>query len=419
MSAPRLTLDGQRLWNRVNKLAQFSRPDSPWTRRAFSPEFCAARQWLAAEFEQAGLEIALDAGGNLVGRLSGTDESRKPLISGSHCDTVMQGGRFDGTIGVLAALEVAQTLRERGHRLNHPLEVIDFLSEEPSDYGISCVGSRAFSGQLDAQALAATDESGETLAAALKRIGADPAKLATPLRPPDSTAAFLELHIEQGPVLENLGVPIGVVTNIVGIRRVAFTLTGRADHAGTTPMGMRRDALLGATYIVQGTHSLAHTMRTGGEYLVATVGRMVVMPNVANAVAGKVDLVLEVRSTSATVLDTFPETLIENCTRELEPLGIVLTTKPLTHSRPTACSSGLIHAIEQAAATTGFMCRRLPSGAGHDAVYVARTGPIGMIFIPCREGRSHCAEESIEPGQLLDGTRVLMQTLLDLDVTLP
>ena len=161
--------------------------------------------------------------------------ARKPIVTGSHCDTVLSGGRYDGIIGVLAGIEVAHTLHEHGVALKHPFEVIDFLSEEPSDYGISCVGSRALSGKLDAAMLAARNPEGETLAQAIARVGGDPAALTAPLRPAGGTAAFVELHIEQGPVLEARGLPIGVVTNIVGIRRVQITVEGQPDHAGTTP----------------------------------------------------------------------------------------------------------------------------------------------------------------------------------------
>ncbi|MCA3822802.1 MAG: hydantoinase/carbamoylase family amidase, partial [Burkholderia sp.] len=234
-------LNAERLNARVEQLARFTRPDVPWTRRAFSPLFTEARAWLAAQFAEAGLAVSMDAGGNLIGRREGSGRCTKPLVTGSHCDTVVGGGRFDGIIGVLAGIEVAHTLNEQGVVLDHPFEVIDFLSEEPSDYGISCVGSRALSGVLDAGMLRATNAEGETVDEALRRIGGNPDALHEPLRAPGSTAAFVELHIEQGPVLETRGLPIGVVTNIVGIRRVLITVTGQPDHAGTTPMDIRRD----------------------------------------------------------------------------------------------------------------------------------------------------------------------------------
>ena len=195
-------INAERLNARVERLSQFTRPDVPWTRRAFSPLFEEARAWLRSEFVGAGLNVSQDAGGNLIGRREGSGRSSKPIITGSHCDTVVGGGRFDGIIGVLAGIEVAHTLNEQGITLDHPFEVIDFLSEEPSDYGISCVGSRAFSGVLDAGMLASKNAEGESLREALRRIGGDPDALTQALRAPGSTAAFVELHIEQGPVLE-------------------------------------------------------------------------------------------------------------------------------------------------------------------------------------------------------------------------
>jgi beta-ureidopropionase / N-carbamoyl-L-amino-acid hydrolase len=411
-------LNGERLWRRVQKLAEFTVPTRPWTRRAFSAEFLAARCWLEAEFRGAGLHVRLDEAGNLIGRLPGLRPSDRPLITGSHCDTVIEGGRFDGIIGVLAGLEVAQTLHESGHRLNHPLEVIDFLSEEPSDYGVSCIGSRALSGLLSAQMLALENPAGETLAAALNRIGGVAPRLTHALRGPDSAAAFVELHIEQGPVLEGLDIPIGIVTNIVGIRRDAVTLTGRADHAGTTPMTMRRDALVGAACVISAAHAKARALAEGADYVVATVGRIGVTPNVPNAVPASVQMVLEMRSTSAAILDCFAQELATACAPELATFGVHVALQPLTRSQPTACSPLVMEAVARAAAACGYRSHHLPSGAGHDAVYVATIGPMGMIFIPCLNGRSHCPEESIAPGQLLDGTRVLLRTLLDLDTVI-
>ncbi|MBN2975807.1 Zn-dependent hydrolase [Pseudomonas lactucae] len=415
MSVPLLQLNIERLWNRVNTLSNFTLPDVPWTRRAFSPEFEQARLWLRSEFESAGLSVTLDAGGNLIGQLNGSEPDLKPLISGSHCDTVVGGGRFDGIIGVLAALEVAHALKDAGRCLRHSLQVIDFLSEEPSDYGISCVGSRAFAGQLSADMLASQNRAGESLAQAMKRIGGAPERLDQALREPGSIAAFVELHIEQGPVLESQGLPIGSVTNIVGIRRVGITVCGLPDHAGTTPMDLRRDALVGAAELIREARRMAIDMSGRPHYVVATVGRLDVSPNVPNAVPGKVDMVLEVRSDSKQVLLDFPEQLLERCNAALTDLRLTVDSVPLTYADPTDCSPIVIEAVSKVAEQLGLPHMTLPSGAGHDAVYVGATGPMGMVFVPCLNGRSHCPEEWLEPQQLLDGTQVLAQTLIYLD----
>lgn len=411
-------INAERLNARVERLSQFTRPDVPWTRRAFSPLFEEARAWLRSEFVGAGLNVSQDAGGNLIGRREGSGRSSKPIITGSHCDTVVGGGRFDGIIGVLAGIEVAHTLNEQGITLDHPFEVIDFLSEEPSDYGISCVGSRAFSGVLDAGMLASKNAEGESLREALRRIGGDPDALTQALRAPGSTAAFVELHIEQGPVLETKRLPIGVVTNIVGIRRVLITVTGQPDHAGTTPMDIRRDALVGAARVIDRTYRMASVMNGNPHYVVATIGRLAMTPNVPNAVPGHVELMLEVRSDSDAVLDQFPEELMAAIADDLLALRLSATARHVSRARPTQCQPLVMDAVERSAASLGYASMRLPSGAGHDGVYVASTGPIGMIFIPCLNGRSHCPEEWIEPQQLVDGARVLYQTIRELDAVL-
>lgn len=319
---------------------------------------------------------------------------------------------------MLAALEFAHSLNDAGLALRHTFEVVDFLSEEPSDYGVSCVGSRALCGKLDSAMLAAQNHEGESLAAAIKRIGGQPERLDHPLRQAGSVAAFVELHIEQGPVLESRKLPIGVVTNIVGIRRVAITVTGQPDHAGTTPMNLRHDALVGAARLIDGAHRMASALNGNAGYVVATVGRIATTPNVPNAVPGKVEMVLEVRSDSTDVLRDFPERLLQENAFEMRSLRVDASLSDLSSGNPTECSTLVIDTVERASARLGYASLRMPSGAGHDAVYMKNLGPMGMIFVPCLNGRSHCPEEWLEPEQLLDGMRVLAATLLTLDTAL-
>lgn len=415
MTTVPVQIDTHRLWARTQALAQISLPEVPWTRRAFSPEFVQARQWLVGQMQAAGLTVRTDEAGNLIGRLEGQQKGLKPLITGSHCDTVVGGGRYDGIIGVLAGIELAQTLTQAGQRLRHPLEVIDFLSEEPSDYGASCIGSRGLSGQLDPAMLALCNAQGESLAQAMQRIGAQPDALGKALRGANSMAAFVELHIEQGPVLEQRQLPIGVVTNIVGIRRVRITVTGQPDHAGTTPMDIRCDALVGAAEIVRAAHRWARSLSGKPHYVVATIGKIGMQPNVPNAVPGKVEMIMEVRSESRSVLDHFPEWVMDSVQMALAQCRVQAEVAHVSLSLPTDCQEVVMQAIEQASLGLGFPNMRLPSGAGHDAVYMAPTGPIGMVFIPCLNGRSHCPEESITPEQLGVGAQVLMETLRLLD----
>lgn len=409
-----IRIDAARLWQSVEALSEFTDPQRPWTRRAFTPLHAQSREWLMARMRAAGLEPTIDSAGNLIGRRAGRRDLA-PLVTGSHCDTVVDGGRFDGIIGVLAGIEIAQALHEAGMQLRHPLEVIDFLSEEPSDYGISCVGSRGMSGLLSAEMLASPRPDGETLAQGMRRAGADPDRLEAALRPAGSVAAFVELHIEQGPVLESRGLQIGIVSHIVGIRRVALTVSGRPDHAGTTPMDLRQDALVGAARLIDAAQQRAQSLAGGPHYVVATVGRLEMTPNVPNAVPGRVDLVLEVRSDSDEVLNQFPEAVLAHTESGLRALRVSVSMRELSRSSPTACDPTVMRTIERAAERLGYGYSVLPSGAGHDAAYMERLGPMGMVFVPCRGGRSHCPEEWLEPAQLLDGTRVLAHALLALD----
>jgi N-carbamoyl-L-amino-acid hydrolase len=413
-----VAIDSDRLWARIEALSRITDPDRPWTRRSFSPLYLKGREWLASEFRASGLETSIDAAGNLVGRLGGSDSSLKPIAIGSHSDTVPSGGRYDGILGVLAGLEVAQSLVERGERLRHPLEIYDFLAEEPSEFGLSCIGSRALAGMLSDDMLNLRRPDGMTLKEGLAYVGGDPESLASVRRPSDGTAAYVEVHIEQGRVLEQESIAIGIVTDIVGIHRERITVVGRADHAGATPMPLRADALVGAARIVETVYARALALTGGDKPLVATIGKLNVQPNAANAVPGEVEMVLEVRSGDEVATRTFPTTLIEEVRPPLAALGLDILVEPVSHASPTPCAPVVRDAIRAAASSLGLSSRDLPSGAGHDGVFVAQTGPIGMIFVPCRDGRSHAPEESIEPHQAADSARVLFQTVRHLDATL-
>lgn len=414
-NATRLAIDGSRLWSLTQELAEYTRADRPWTRRAFSPEFIASRQWLKRKMEQAGLRVSVDAGGNMIGRLDGVDTAAKPIVTGSHTDTVFDGGRYDGIIGVMAGIELAHTLTERGITLKHSLEVVDFLSEEPSDFGVSCVGSRAMAGMLDQSMLEQQSPDGQSLSEAIAAIGGDPSLLSTALREPGSIRAFIELHIEQGPILERLRVPLGIVTDLVGIRRFRVKLLGQADHAGTTPMDYRKDALVGAAILIQAAHQKAKALNSDSQYVVATVGYLTVSPNSSNAVPGAVALMLEVRSNNNAVLEDFGDELFTHIDPELKALQVEIEHESVSYGPPTHFDQELIQVVENAAKNSGVETVRMSSGAGHDAVYLSKIGPSAMIFTPCLNGRSHCPEESLTPEQLALGTQLLMDAILELD----
>lgn len=411
-----MTINQDRLWGRIEALSRITDPDRPWTRRSFTPRFLEGRAWLAEQFRAVGLTTEIDAAGNLIGRLEGTEQGLKPILVGSHSDTVPSGGRYDGILGVLAGLEVAQSLIESGVRLRHPLEVVDFLAEEPSEFqNLSCIGSRGMSGQLSEEHLALTRPDGMTLREGIAYVGGRPEELAASARGPGSIAAYVEVHIEQGRILENERKPVGIVTDIVGIRRERITVSGRTDHSGATPMPLRRDALVGAAHLISAAYEKAMATSQDAQPLVATFGKIEISPNAANAVPGEAILTLEVRSGNEDAVSAFGSDLLADLAPALEALNVTAKAEPISHVAPVACAPAIRGAIADASAAFGLATRDLPSGAGHDGVFVSRLGPVGMIFTPCLDGRSHAPEEAMEPGQAGDGTRALAGAVKLLD----
>jgi N-carbamoyl-L-amino-acid hydrolase len=415
MPNPANPIDGKRIWDDLMALAAITDPEKPYTRRSFSPRFLEGRAWLRRRFEQAGLNVRLDAGGNLIGRLEGSLADAKPIVLGSHSDTVPSGGRFDGPAGIIAGLEVVRALQDEGRQSRHPIEVVDFLAEEPSEYGVSCVGSRAMAGALDDAMLEARNAAGETLATAIARVGGDPCQLDEARR--ENIAGYLELHIEQGVVLENSGVDLGLVTAIVGIARVEIVFEGAADHAGTTPMELRRDAGLAAARLILDLAAKAREFAARGRgHFVATTGILEQQPNAANVVPGRSRMVFDIRAEDESLLQEFLADLDERSravavAANVERPGFKL----LSRTRPTHCDEGLLGLLQQGAARHGLTTMRLASGAGHDAVFMARIGPSAMLFIPCLKGRSHTPEEWAEPKDLEAGAMTLLEAVRALD----
>lgn len=399
-----------RLRTRLEALAALTDPAAPYTRRAFTERYQEGRAYLAQEMKNAELDVYYDKASNLFGVRAG--QVATTLMLGSHSDTVQDGGRFDGICGVLAALEVADMLRENAVELRHSLTVVDFLSEEPSDYGASCIGSRALVGTLSPQMLENTNPAGETLAAAIARMGGEPAALTGPLREPGEVAAFLELHIEQGPVLEKNNLSIGLVTGIVGIVRYRVTFLGQAAHAGTTPMPLRQDALVAASAFISQVDALARAQPAQAQ-LVATVGRLELFPNAANVIPGKVELVLEVRARTLETAQTFTKMLLGAFTKILPNASYTVET--LSEAPATLSDSRLLKALENACAARGLLQQAMPSGAGHDAMQVSLIAPVAMVFIPCKDGLSHHPAEAAEIADLAKGAEVLYDAVLELD----
>jgi N-carbamoyl-L-amino-acid hydrolase len=406
-------VDLGRLEADLTALAEFREPGSlGWTRRVFSEPYARSRDWLAGRMREAGLEVRRDPAGNLIGTMAGSAGSSGPaLVTGSHTDTVEGGGRFDGPVGVLGAIEAARCIRDSGHKLRHELRVVDFLGEEPNDFGLSCVGSRAIAGTLTAAHLATRDPGGRTLAAALESCGGDPQRISEAAWPGD-IRTFVELHIEQGPVLERAGVPLGVVSGIAGIERVVATFHGQADHAGTTPMGARHDALCAAADVVLAIERLASEGEGGG---VGTAGRIEVLPGALNVVPGQAQLWAEFRSIDGAWLDSRRRALDEAMLAAGRKRGVDAGLKLLSRTEPVVTSDEVRTAMTEAIASLGLDCVSLPSGAGHDTVQMSRLGPVGMLFVPSVGGRSHCPEELTSPEHLEAGVAALLTTLLVLD----
>jgi N-carbamoyl-L-amino-acid hydrolase len=402
----------ERLAGDLGVLERCTRPDRPYTRRAFSDEDRAARRWLAGEMAAAGLDVTVDAAGNQIGRRAGR-RAGPALVIGSHLDTVEAGGRFDGIAGVLAGLEVARCLAAGDRRLEHPLEVINFTCEEPSEFGLSTIGSRAMSGKLDAATAARLrDRRGLSLAGAIDSVGGRAAALDTARRAPAAVRRYLELHIEQAVSLDRAQIPLGAVTAIAAPSRYRVALRGRQDHAGGTPMGDRRDAAAAAAELVLLVERVA---KDAGRGMVGTVGVLEVRPNMINIVPGEADLLVDFRGIDS---DAITETLarFEAGAAELGARrGVTIDWISLMREAPLVVAPDMVAAIEEAARVLGVPWQRLTSGASHDANHMARLCPIGLLFIPCRDGRSHCPEEWAEAGHLATGTRVLLELVLRFD----
>ena len=402
-------VDQARLQTDLAALAEFRDPNSPgWTRRVFSEPYVRSREWVAGRMRDAGLEVSQDASGNLVGTLAG--HGGPALVTGSHTDSVAGGGRFDGPVGVLGAIEAARCIRDAGRKLRHELRVVDFVGEEPNDFGLSCVGSRAVAGRLTAEHLASRDPGGQTLAEALESMGADPRRIAEAAWTVGDIRAFVELHIEQGPVLEQAGVPLGVVSGIAGIERVVASFDGQADHAGTTPMNARHDALCAAADAVLAVESLA----SEGEG-VGTAGRIEVLPGALNVIPARAQVWAEFRSVDGAWLDSRRARLEEAVLEAGHRRGVKATVRRLTRTEPVVASDEVQAAMKEAITNLGLGHVSLPSGAGHDTVQMARLGPVGMLFVASVGGRSHCPEEWTTPEDLGAGVSALLATLLVLD----
>lgn len=408
-----LIIDHQRLAADLDVLADITEPGEPgWTRRVFSPAYRESRDLISSLMREAGLQVRCDEAGNVIGERPGRTSGAAALVTGSHTDTVRGGGRYDGIIGVLGAIEVVRSLDRAGVELDRPIRVVDFLGEEPNRFGVSCIGSRAIAGVLDAALLAETDVDGSSLADALVSWGLTPSAVPAAAWPAGSVHAFVELHIEQGPVLDDAEEQIGVVTGIYGVRRSILHCRGRADHAGTTPMDRRRDAMALAAEVVAAVERAADDGAG-----VATVGRIEVRPNAVNVVPATADCWIELRSIDPSWTAERAGRIHEAATEAAERRGLEISEELLSDDRPTLTSPEIRQAIRGACHDLNVSHRDLPSGAEHDAHQIARIAPYGMVFVPSADGRSHTPEEHTDIDDIARGCQVLAATLVRLDTT--
>jgi allantoate deiminase len=373
-------------------------------RPLYSDAWVLACDLVAGWMNQAGLAVRRDAVGNIWGRLEGTGNA---VVTGSHIDTVRRGGRLDGALGIVAGLVAVRALAQAHGKPKRPLEVLVVCEEEGSRFATNFWGSRAIVGTIEPrEADTVTDAAGVTLAAAMGDRGLDPARIPSAAR--DDLGAFVELHIEQGAVLETSGIPLGIVSAIAGAVHLEVAVSGRPDHAGTTPMDLRRDALVGAAAMIQAVESIAAAF---GRPAVATVGKFRIEPDQINVVPGRVTFTVDLRHADLAgrrALEERIQSLCRGIASERQ-LGIEVRT---LHERPPVPMHADVRAVlEQAAAEEGLTPPALVSGAGHDAQVLAARCQVGMLFVPSIGGRSHCPEEATDPAHLALGARVLARAL--------
>ncbi len=402
-----LAVNGDRLMARIFELAKIGGlANGGVCRLAFSDEDIQARQQVSDWMEEAGMTVRVDAAGNLIGRYAGVHETAA-IATGSHIDTVPVGGRYDGALGVLAGIELVQTLQEHDLQLQHSIEVIVFSDEERS-----VIGCKAMSGGiLEAPDYYARTD-GTSIQSCLEKVGGNWDQIHTAKRDRSEIAAFIELHVEQGGVLEAQGVPIGIVQGIVGQHRFAVKITGRMNHAGTTPMNDRQDALLAAAKIIVAVNDIATS--TPGDH-VATVGYLTVLPNATNTVAGEADLRIDLRDLSGENLIELIRSIRHAAMEIAIETGTRITFEEMLNLKPTLAKGRIQETIAQVCQTLQLEHYYLPSRAGHDAQEIGRFTAMGMIFVPSQQGLSHSEAEYTRPDHCIQGANVLLQSFLAID----
>jgi beta-ureidopropionase / N-carbamoyl-L-amino-acid hydrolase len=403
-----LRVNGDRLNEHLKALSEFGKnPQGGVSRIAYSEADRLGREYVTGLMLAAKLDVTVDAAGNIIGRRAGSDRSLKPILFGSHIDSVPEGGNYDGDVGSMGAIEVAQTLAESNVVTRHPLEVVIFQNEEGG-----LIGSAAISGALTEKELDNVSRSGKTIRDGIKFIGGDPAKLAGVRREKGSIAAYLELHIEQGGTLEAEKIDIGVVEGIVGINWWDVTIEGFANHAGTTAMNNRQDALLAGAKFIEAVNRVVTSVP--GRH-VGTVGRIQALPGAPNVIPGKVILSLELRDLDAAKIQMLYQKIRAEADQIAQASKVKFDFKEINVNIPAPTDTRIRALIDESAKELGLSTKVMPSGAGHDAQDMARLGPVGMIFVPSIGGISHSPKEFSRPKDIENGANVLLGAVMKVD----
>jgi N-carbamoyl-L-amino-acid hydrolase len=403
-----LRINGSRLWNSLMELAQIGATDKGGVKRLALTDLDRQGRDLVVQWAQeAGLSITVDKIGNVFMRREGANPALPPIVTGSHIDTQPTGGKFDGNYGVLAGLEVVRTLNDLNIRTEAPIEVAFWTNEEGSRFVPVMMGSGVFCGAFSLEtAYAARDVDGKSVGEELARIGYQGEQ--TPGDHP--IGAYFETHIEQGPVLEDEDKVIGVVPAVMGLSWYDCTVEGMEAHAGPTPMHLRRDALQVATTIMQETVAIANRYPPYGR---GTVGMVQVFPNSRNVIPGRVKFSIDLRNVNDALLNTMHEEMTAFVDRTSRESGLAITLERVSYYPPCPFHPDCVGAVRNAAANLGYSTMDVVSGAGHDAIYVARLAPAGMIFVPCKDGISHNEIEDAQPAHLEAGCNVLLHAMLE------
>jgi beta-ureidopropionase / N-carbamoyl-L-amino-acid hydrolase len=412
---PRVAINRRRLLRDLNAVSRIGIGDhGSVTRLVFSVKELRSRQFLIHLMRQAGLTIHIDRIGNIFGRLNGNNSKAPAVLAGSHLDTVLHGGKFDGTMGVIGALEAVRTLREQRVPLQSPVEVVCFIGEESSRFGYSTLGSSLMAGEIHAADLAnARDAQGTKLEDILASLGIHRSNLRSMKRDPLTVKAYLELHIEQGPILEAKKKPIGVVTSIAAPTRFKVIFLGQADHSGTTPMDMRKDALVAASELIVAVEKICRRYSRMEEgRVVGTVGALKIEPGVINAIPGVAELSLDIRSITATAKSRVVRLVYESIREIARRRELRVDIRPIRDENPVPLDKRLIRLLKECCAARNISYEVMPSGAGHDAMQIAKIAPAGMLFIPSRRGISHSPQEWSDPEDICLGTQLLLDSIV-------